>query len=165
VTSTRLSSGGAAAAGPGAPPEIGGCRHHSLQLARVDADAYPSAQRQQRATVPPLRAHPLASLPLGSLDLLRNLSSELLAFERRHLRDRLRRRRAAGIWSTNDLMRTAELELARQAETSYKRLVQDQQAGAPGRESGRERDTGARIDQALEGQVARQASELQTPAL
>jgi hypothetical protein len=28
-------------------------------------------------------------------------------------------------------MRTAELELARQAETSYKRLVQDQQAGAP----------------------------------
>jgi hypothetical protein len=31
-------------------------------------------------------------------------------------------RRAAGIWSTNDLMRTAELELARQAETSYKRM-------------------------------------------
>ena len=40
-------------------------------------------------------------------------------------------RRAAGIWSTNDLMRTAELELAHQAETSYKRMVQDQQAGAP----------------------------------
>jgi transposase len=40
-------------------------------------------------------------------------------------------RRAAGIWSTNDLMRDAELELARQAETSYKRMVQDQQAGAP----------------------------------
>jgi hypothetical protein len=45
-------------------------------------------------------------------------------------------RRAAGIWSTNDLMRTAELELARQAETSYKRLVQDQQAGAPARKAG-----------------------------
>jgi hypothetical protein len=28
-------------------------------------------------------------------------------------------RRPAGIWSTNDLMREAELELARQAETSY----------------------------------------------
>ncbi len=42
-------------------------------------------------------------------------------------------RRATGIWSTNDLMRTAELELARQAETSYKRMVQDQQAGAPAR--------------------------------
>ncbi len=45
-------------------------------------------------------------------------------------------RRAAGIWSTNDLMRTAELELARQAETSYKRMVQDQLAGAPARKVG-----------------------------
>jgi transposase len=40
-------------------------------------------------------------------------------------------RRAAGIWSTNDLMRTAELELARQAELSYKRMVADQKAGGP----------------------------------
>jgi transposase len=45
-------------------------------------------------------------------------------------------RRAKGIWSTNDLLRTAELELARQAETSYKRTVQDQQAGAPARKAG-----------------------------
>jgi hypothetical protein len=45
-------------------------------------------------------------------------------------------RRAAGIWSTNHLMRTAELELARQAETSYKRMVHDQQAGAPARKVG-----------------------------
>ena len=45
-------------------------------------------------------------------------------------------RRAAGIWSTNDLMREAELELARQAETSYKRMVQDQQAGAPAKKAG-----------------------------
>jgi transposase len=45
-------------------------------------------------------------------------------------------RRAAGVWSTNDLMRDAELELARQAETSYKRMVQDQQAGAPARKVG-----------------------------
>jgi transposase len=45
-------------------------------------------------------------------------------------------RRAAGIWSTNDLMRTAELELAQQAEASYKRMVQDQQAGAPARKAG-----------------------------
>jgi transposase len=45
-------------------------------------------------------------------------------------------RRATGIWSTNDLMRDAELELARQAETSYKRMVQDQQAGAPARKAG-----------------------------
>ena len=45
-------------------------------------------------------------------------------------------RRAAGVWSTNDLMRDAELELARQAETSYKRMVQDQQAGGPVRKVG-----------------------------
>jgi hypothetical protein len=45
-------------------------------------------------------------------------------------------RRAAGIWSTHDLMRTAELELARQAEVSYKRMVHDQQAGAPARKVG-----------------------------
>ena len=31
-----------------------------------------------------------------------------------------------GIWSTNDLIRDAELELARHAEISYKRMVQDQ---------------------------------------
>jgi hypothetical protein len=45
-------------------------------------------------------------------------------------------RRATGIWSTDDLVRTAELELARQAETSYKRTVQDQQAGASSRKAG-----------------------------
>jgi len=45
-------------------------------------------------------------------------------------------RRASGIWSTNELMREAELELARQAETSYNRMVQDQQAGAPARKAG-----------------------------
>lgn len=45
-------------------------------------------------------------------------------------------RRSAGIWSTNDLMRKAELELARQAETSYKRIVQDQQAGGPAKKEG-----------------------------
>ena len=33
-------------------------------------------------------------------------------------------------------MRTAELELAQQAETSYKRMVKDQQAGAPARKVG-----------------------------
>jgi hypothetical protein len=43
---------------------------------------------------------------------------------------------AAGIWSTNDLMREAELELARQAETSHKRMVQDQQAGGPAKKAG-----------------------------
>jgi transposase len=39
--------------------------------------------------------------------------------------------RSAGIWSTNLLMRQAERDLAEQAEASYKRLVQDQKAGAP----------------------------------
>jgi hypothetical protein len=46
-------------------------------------------------------------------------------------------RRAAGVWSTNNLMRTAELELAQQAETSYKRIVKDQQAAAPARKRAR----------------------------
>jgi transposase len=40
-------------------------------------------------------------------------------------------RRSAGVWSTNQLMRTAERELAEQAEASYMRMVTDQQAGAP----------------------------------
>jgi len=44
--------------------------------------------------------------------------------------------RSAGILSTNEMMRTAERELAEQAELSYKRMVQDQQAGAPARKAG-----------------------------
>jgi transposase len=43
---------------------------------------------------------------------------------------------ARGTWSTNDAMRQAERELAQQAEASYKRLVQDQRAGAPARKVG-----------------------------
>ena len=53
--------------------------------------------------------------------------------------------RAAGVWATNEMMRTAELELARRAELSYKRMVTDQRPQDQP-ESGRERDTGARID-------------------
>ncbi len=45
-------------------------------------------------------------------------------------------RRAAGTWSTNLLMRQAERELAEQAEASYKRIVQDQQAAGPARKAG-----------------------------
>jgi transposase len=45
-------------------------------------------------------------------------------------------RRAAGVWSTNDLMRQAERQLAQQAEASYKRMVQDQHAGAPAKKAG-----------------------------
>ena len=44
--------------------------------------------------------------------------------------------RSAGILSTNEMMRTAERELAEQAELSYKRMVQDQQAGGPARKAG-----------------------------
>jgi hypothetical protein len=50
-----------------------------------------------------------------------------------------------GIWSTNDAIRHAERELAAHAEASYRRLIQDQQARAPGENGGRERDTGARM--------------------
>jgi transposase len=64
--------------------------------------------------------------------------------------------RHTGTWATRQRLRTAERELAQQAETSYKRMVTDWQAAA--KKGGRERDTGLRIDQALEGQVARQAT-------
>jgi hypothetical protein len=40
------------------------------------------------------------------------------------------------VWATNEMMREAELELARQAELSYKRIVTDQQAGAPAKKAG-----------------------------
>ena len=43
---------------------------------------------------------------------------------------------AAGISSVNRAMREAERQLAEQAEISYKRLVQDQQAGAPAKKVG-----------------------------
>jgi transposase len=43
---------------------------------------------------------------------------------------------ARGIWSTNLAIRQAERELAEQAEASYKRMVKDQQAGAPARKVG-----------------------------
>ena len=52
---------------------------------------------------------------------------------------------------TNDAMRQAERELARQAELAYQRTVADWQSN-----EGRERDTGTRITKALEGQAARQ---------
>jgi hypothetical protein len=45
-------------------------------------------------------------------------------------------RKAAGVWSTNVMMRDAERALAQQAETSYKRMVQDQLAGGPARKVG-----------------------------
>ncbi len=61
-----------------------------------------------------------------------------------------------GIWSANDAVREAERALAEQAELSYKRMVQDHKPAA-GEKSGRERDTGARIDKSLKrGQAARQ---------
>jgi len=43
---------------------------------------------------------------------------------------------ARGVWSSNQAIRQAERELAAQAEASYKRLVTDQQAAAPGRKVG-----------------------------
>jgi hypothetical protein len=43
---------------------------------------------------------------------------------------------ARGTWSGNDAIRQAERELAHQAEASYKRMVKDQQAGAPARKVG-----------------------------
>ena len=41
-----------------------------------------------------------------------------------------------GIWAANDAVREAERALVQQAEVSYRRMVQDQQAGAPARKVG-----------------------------
>ena len=65
---------------------------------------------------------------------------------------------------TNDMVRDAERELAQQAEISYQRMVTDQKAGGPARE-GRGRDTGARINEALEGQSCAADHKLLTSAL
>jgi transposase len=43
---------------------------------------------------------------------------------------------ARGVWSSNAAIRQAERELAAQAEASYKRLIEDQRAGAPARKVG-----------------------------
>ena len=43
---------------------------------------------------------------------------------------------ARGVWSANVAIRQAERELAQQAELSYRRMVKDQQAGAPARKVG-----------------------------
>ena len=73
--------------------------------------------------------------------------------------------RAAGIWATNELMREAERELARQAEASYKRMVTRPTGRRAREKSGRERDTGARINKALEGQSRAADHKLLTSAL
>jgi hypothetical protein len=62
-------------------------------------------------------------------------------------------------------MRVAERELAEQAELSYKRMVRDQQAGGPARKAGASVTPERAKNKALEGQIARQAHKLQTPAL
>jgi transposase len=70
-----------------------------------------------------------------------------------------------GTWATRQRMRQAERQLAEQAEASYKRMVSDWQAARPEktkpagpRESGRERDTGARMTTPSKGNVARQTT-------
>ncbi len=47
-----------------------------------------------------------------------------------------RTKQAAGIWSTNRAIRDAERALTEQAEVSYRRMVTDQQAGAPAKKVG-----------------------------
>jgi transposase len=84
---------------------------------------------------------------------------ELTASAPKHAKTKIR-----AFTSADKTIRDAERALAEQAEISYKRLVQDQQAGAPARRVG-ERDTGARINQALEGQSCAADSKLLTSAL
>ena len=71
-----------------------------------------------------------------------------------------------GVFATREKMRQAERALAEQAEASYKRIARRlPRHRARETKGGRERDSGARITKALEGQVARQAGRAPTPAL
>jgi hypothetical protein len=64
---------------------------------------------------------------------------------------------AAGVWSTNDVMRDAERQLALQAEASYRRMVSDQKPGGPGRKVGASVTLERASVESLErGQAARQ---------
>jgi hypothetical protein len=65
---------------------------------------------------------------------------------------------ARGIWSTNVAIRRAERELAQQAELSYKRLVRDQQAGAPARKEGAGATPGRASNRPSKGKAARQTT-------
>jgi hypothetical protein len=67
-----------------------------------------------------------------------------------------RKGQRTGTFATREKMRQAEKALALQAEASL-RALGPRLAGSRTEEGGRERDTGARITQALKGQVARQA--------
>jgi hypothetical protein len=62
-----------------------------------------------------------------------------------------RTKAAAGIWSTNRAIRDAEWALTEQAEISYRRMVHRPTSRTTIQKSGRERDTGARINHALKG--------------
>ncbi len=99
-------------------------------------------------------AHQQPSLTVKKLRLL-----ELKAGAPRHTEA------AAGVFSVNRAMRAAEKQLAEQAEVSYKRLRARPAGRGSGEESGRERDTGARIDKALEGHSCAADSKLLTSAL
>jgi transposase len=63
---------------------------------------------------------------------------------------------ARGIWSTNVAIREAERRLAEQAETSYKRLVKDQRAGAPAKKTGASATPERASIRPSAGQAARQ---------
>jgi transposase len=69
-----------------------------------------------------------------------------------------------GTWATRQQMRKAERELAQQAEASYERMVSDWKATSPKKDVGAS-VTAERAQSGPRRAVARQARELQTPAL
>ena len=76
-----------------------------------------------------------------------------------------RKGKPSGVWVTHQRMRQAERQLAAQAEASYKRLVTDRQLAAPTRPVGASVTAERAETRPPKGNVARQATELQTPAL
>lgn len=64
-----------------------------------------------------------------------------------------------GTWATRQAMRTAERELAQQAEASYKRMVSDWQAAGPAKRGKAGASvTPGRASRPSKGDVARQAT-------
>jgi transposase len=76
-----------------------------------------------------------------------------------------RKGKPSGVWITHQRMRQAERQLAAQAQASYERMVRDWSAASPKKNVGASVTAERAWIRPSKGKVARQASELQTPAL
>jgi len=76
-----------------------------------------------------------------------------------------RKGKPSGVWVTHQKMRAAEKQLAAQAQASYEQTVRDWKAASPKKNVGASVTAERASIRPSKGKVARQARELQTPAL